>query len=97
MEWAVAQTLASVDYSHDSWWTTFCCGALNFQIVHHLLPSVSQYHYPAIAPIIMRVAARHGVKYNCLPNFYEAFYHHVAYLYKLGQSGTPIPLETSLQ
>lgn len=95
-EWAVAQTISSVDYSQRSPWTTFCCGALNFQIEHHLLPSVSQYHYPAIAPIVRRVCERHGVKYNCLPNFYTAFYLHVKYLYQLGQKGQSVPLQTSL-
>ena len=60
-EWAVAQVLSSVDYSQSSWWTTFCCGALNFQIEHHLLPSVSQYQYPAIAPIVKRICDKHKV------------------------------------
>lgn len=95
-EWAVAQTISSVDYSQNSPWTTFCCGALNFQIEHHLLPSVSQYHYPAIAPIVRRVCKKHGVKYNCLPNFYTAFYLHLKYLWTLGQKGESIPLQTSL-
>jgi len=94
--WAEAQVIASVDYSHDSWWTTFCCGALNYQTEHHLLPSVSQYHYPAIAPIVRQVCKKHGVRYNYLPNFYVAFYYHVLYLYKLGQEGKSVPLETSL-
>jgi hypothetical protein len=95
-EWAVAQTISSVDYSQNSPWTTFCCGALNFQIEHHLLPSVSQYHYPAIAPIVRKVCKKHGVKYNCLPNFYTALYLHLKYLYQLGQKGESMPLQTSL-
>lgn len=96
MEWAVAQVVSSVDYSHDSPWTTFCCGALNYQIEHHLLPTVSQYHYPAIAPIVRRLCGQYGIKYNYLPNFYVAFYHHLKYLYNLGQKGQMVPLETSL-
>lgn len=96
LEWAVAQVIASVDYSQSSPWTTFCCGALNFQIEHHLLPSVSQYHYPAVAPIIRRVCEKYKVKYNCLSNFYEAFYYHLQYLYKLGQKGENVALQLDL-
>lgn len=96
LEWAVAQTVSSVDYSRGDWWTTFCCGALNYQIEHHLLPSVSQYHYPAIAPIVQRICRRHGVRYNQLPDFYSAFYHHLCYLRILGKNGQFVPLEMSL-
>lgn len=95
-EWAIAQTLSSVDYSHTSWWTTFCCGALNYQIEHHLLPSVSQYHYPAIAPIVKKVCAKHNVRYNYFEDFYQAFYAHIHYLYVLGHDGKVVPLPTGL-
>mmetsp|Transcript_5546 Transcript_5546/g.5727 ORF Transcript_5546/g.5727 Transcript_5546/m.5727 type:complete len:478 (+) Transcript_5546:79-1512(+) len=86
-EWAVAQTVSSVNYSLGNWFTTFCCGALNYQIEHHLLPTVSQYHYPAIAPIVKEICRKHGVRYNELPNYYSAFYHHVKHLYNMGQKG----------
>lgn len=55
MEWAELQVISSVDYSHGNWLMTFLCGALNYQTVHHLFPSVSQYHYMDIAPIIKKV------------------------------------------
>ena len=87
LEWAVAQTVSSVNYSHHNFFTTFCCGALNYQIEHHLLPTVSQYYYPAIAPIVKRVCEEHGVRYNLLPDFYSALYHHLVLLYKMGQKG----------
>jgi fatty acid desaturase len=96
LEWAKAQAVASVDYSHNNWWTTFCCGALNYQIEHHLFPTVSQYHYPAIAPIVMQVCEKHNVRYNLLPDLPSALYHHLAHLYKLGQKGEAVELETRL-
>ena len=96
LEWAVAQTVASVDYSQGDWWTTFCCGALNYQIEHHLFPTVSQYHYPAIAPIVQEVCKKYDVRYNVLPDFYSALYHHLLHLYNLGQKGTAVELETRL-
>ena len=97
LEWAKAQTIASVDYSHNNWWTTFCCGALNYQIEHHLFPTVSQYYYPAIAPIVMEVCLKHNVRYNYLKDFPTAFAHHIAHLKKMGQRGEAVELEMSLQ
>jgi fatty acid desaturase len=50
--WAVVQVESSVDYGHNSWWTAWWSGALNYQIEHHLFPGISQYQYPAIAGIV---------------------------------------------
>jgi len=83
-EWAVSQVISSVDYAHGSFIPTFLSGALNYQTVHHLFPGVSQYHYPAIAPIVMEVCKKYKVPYNVLPSFKAALYAHVDYMYKLG-------------
>lgn len=62
-----------MDYAHGNALTTFLCGALNYQVTHHLFPTVSQYHYPAIAPIIQdvcrdfQVLAYRTTYHACLP------------------------------
>jgi len=86
-EWAVNQLRTSVDYGHGKWLTTFLCGALNYQSIHHLFPSVSQYHYPAIAPIIRSVCVKYNVPFNYLDNFTQAFLAHVKYLKDMGEQG----------
>jgi fatty acid desaturase len=86
-EWAVSQVRTGVNYALDSPVQTFLCGALNYQIEHHLLPCVSQYHYPAIAPIVQRVCKKYGVPYNNLPSYWAAWKAHVNHLYTLGQQG----------
>lgn len=63
-EWAVSQVETSVDYAHGSPVVAFLSGALNYQITHHLFPSVSQYHYPDIAPIVKKTCEEYGV--SCL-------------------------------
>jgi len=83
-EWAVVQILTSVDYGHDSFLQTFLSGALNYQSVHHLFPGVSQYHYPAIAPIVKEVCKKYNVPFNELPSFSDALSAHVNYLYEMG-------------
>lgn len=85
-EWARLQVETSVDYGHDSWLCTFWSGALNYQTVHHLFPSVSQYHYPQVAPIIMRICKKYGVQFNHLPTFQEAFSMHIRQLYHMGMA-----------
>lgn len=89
-EWAVNQLHTSVDYGHNCGLTAFFTGALNYQSVHHLFPSVSQYHYPAIAPLVMEVARKHGVRYNYLPDFWTAFKAHIQHLKDMGRQGREI-------
>jgi cytochrome b involved in lipid metabolism len=83
-EWAVIQVMTSVDYGHGSFLQTFLSGALNYQTIHHLFPGISQYHYPAIAPIVMEVCKKHGVPFNVLPSFKDAFWAHIMYMYNMG-------------
>jgi fatty acid desaturase len=84
-EWAKLQVKTTVDYAHGNWLTTFLCGALNYQTVHHLFPCVSQYHYPALSPIVARVAKKHKIKYNQLSGgFWKAFGLHYRHLVEMG-------------
>ncbi|KAJ9447426.1 Delta(5) fatty acid desaturase A [Diplonema papillatum] len=85
--WSVSQIKTSVDYSHGSWLMAWMCGALNYQTVHHLYPGISQYQYPAIAPIIRKKCAEHGIKYNHLPTFASAIWGHIAHLANMGRRG----------
>eukprot|EP01084_Bolivina_argentea_P250604 419957_1 len=82
-EWAKLQVETCVDYGHDSILCRFWSGSLNYQSVHHLFPSVSQYHYPKIAPIIRDVCIKHDVKFNHIATFYEAFSMHIEQLYDM--------------
>ncbi|KAJ3130004.1 hypothetical protein HK101_005158 [Irineochytrium annulatum] len=94
-EWAVNQVKTSVDYAQGDWMTTFLCGALNYQIEHHLFPSVSQYHYPAIAPIVREVCKKHNVPYNVLPSFSVAFSLHLRHLFVMGSQGPAVRVKAT--
>jgi len=83
-EWAVNQVMSSLDYAHGDPIATFFSGALNYQTVHHLFPGVSQYHYPAIAPIVLDVCKKYNVPYNVVSSFSEALALHLRYLYEMG-------------
>ncbi|CAD8150575.1 unnamed protein product [Paramecium pentaurelia] len=85
IEWAVLQIKSSVDYSHGNWLMTYLCGALNYQVIHHLFPGVSQYLYPEIAPIVLEVCKKYNLKYNLLPGFKEAWNGHFNHLKNMGK------------
>jgi len=82
--WAEEQVATTQDYGHGSLLTYLMTGGLNYQVVHHLLPGVSQFHYPAIQPIVAQCCKDHGVNYRCLPGVGDAVMSHLRHLHKLG-------------
>lgn len=88
-DWATMQIESSLDFSHGDKWTTFFCGALNYQAVHHLFPCVSQAYYPDIAPIVKEVAKKYGVRYNLTDSLYSGFKKHITRLELLGDENFP--------
>ena len=47
----------STNYSVGGALATWFSGGLNYQIEHHLFPSIAHPYYPHISPIIQQVAA----------------------------------------
>jgi fatty acid desaturase len=43
-----------------SWWMSY----LNFQIEHHLFPSMPQFRFPIISPRVKALFEKHGLKYD---------------------------------
>jgi acyl-lipid (8-3)-desaturase len=87
--WAEQQLATSADFCHDSLFWTHVSGGLNYQVVHHLFPGIIHTHYPAIAPIIKKHAAKAGLKYHVFPTFLSALGNHFAHLRTMGSLVTP--------
>jgi len=49
---------------HSSWWCNWWMAYLNFQIEHHLFPSMPQYRHPIVSPRVRAMFEKHGVKYD---------------------------------
>lgn len=47
-------------------WIGAWLGGLNWHLTHHLFPGHAHRHYAVLAPIVARVAARHGLSYRDL-------------------------------
>jgi fatty acid desaturase/predicted heme/steroid binding protein len=90
-DWAISQLRTTQDYSHGGKFATFMTGALNYQVVHHLFPTVSQTYLPEIAPIVIKTCKEFGVDYKVLPHFGSALYSHVDYLRIMGQNPNAPP------
>lgn len=62
-EWAVSQVRSSINYAGGPI-VDFLCGALNFQIEHHLFPCMPQFRHQQIAPRVAALFKKHGITYD---------------------------------
>lgn len=88
-DWAEQQLMTCSDLGVGlGFLQSWCYLWLNYHTVHHLFPTTDMSRHPGIQGILLEVAAKHGVEYNC-PNFMEAFIQLVLNLYR------PLRLERS--
>ncbi len=72
---------------------TYFAGGLNHHTIHHLFPTVSQIHFPALTQILKDTAKEYQIPFKIYPTFWAAIKSHYSLLKKLGnqQSYTPEP------
>jgi linoleoyl-CoA desaturase len=97
-EWARHQVETTVDFAPRNPLLAWYLGGLNFQIEHHLFSRVCHTHYPAVAPIVREVCARHGVRYQAHGTLRSALASHARWLRQMGRPdtvGVPVPTRAS--
>ncbi|MGA0558827.1 fatty acid desaturase family protein [Larkinella sp. VNQ87] len=82
--WAIHQLESTANFS-GSRLVSWFIGGLNYQIEHHLFPSISHIHYPAIAPIVRATALEYGLPYHQKASLGQAVRSHIEQLKKLGR------------
>lgn len=82
--WAVHQVAATVDFARGDRLVSWLVGGLNFQIEHHLFPTLSHVNYPAIAGIVEQTCREYGVPYASNPTFGAAVASHFRWLRRMG-------------
>ncbi|XP_063145273.1 acyl-CoA (8-3)-desaturase-like [Candoia aspera] len=98
LDWVSAQLSATCNVDH-SWFNDWFTGHLNFQIEHHLFPTMPRHNFCKVAPLVKSLCAKHGVQYECKPmltafadilhSLKESGRHwQEAYLHELGEEGT---------
>jgi linoleoyl-CoA desaturase len=91
--WAVHEVETTVDFCPRNRFLTWVLGGLNYQIEHHLFPGVPHTHYPAIARIVRRNCAKHGIRYTAQPSLWVALRSHFLHLRRMGKLGLPPQIE----
>lgn len=82
--WLETQVRATLDFHAGSRLAGFFFGGFNAHLAHHLFPSVSHVHYPALTAIIREELVEAGLKYNS-SGFFPAVVSHLRHLKKAGQ------------
>ncbi len=87
--WAIHQMETTMNFATKNRFLTWYLGGLNFQVEHHLFPSICHIHYPAIAPIVKQTAQEFGIAYLEKRTFSEGIASHFRLLQKLGKLPSP--------
>jgi len=86
--WAVHQVQSSVDFARNNRLVSWLVGGLNFQIEHHLFPTLSHVNYPAISAIVEKTCREFGVHYTAHPTLGGAVASHFRWLRRMALPDT---------
>jgi linoleoyl-CoA desaturase len=75
LDWGEGQVRASGNFFPDSLFLDAFCGGMNYQIEHHLFPSMNSEYYPAIAPIVKQTAKEFNIPYRVTPSYFNILSH----------------------
>jgi linoleoyl-CoA desaturase len=90
-EWAIHEVETTANFAPTNLLARWCLGGLNFQIEHHLFPTISHVHYPAISAIVQKTCAEFALPYVSYPTVRSAIAVHYRFLKTLGSKPTPKP------
>lgn len=66
VDWVSTQLQATCNV-HQSAFNNWFSGHLNFQIEHHLFPTMPRHNYHKVAPLVQSLCAKYGIKYESKP------------------------------
>ena len=71
----------TADWCPGSYIANYLTGGLNHQVVHHLHPRISSYHYPRM---MYEIKKKYGSKYNRFDSFFDIIKSNYLYMRKMG-------------
>lgn len=80
------QMKTTANFSTKNKLVTWYTGGLNFQVEHHLFPTINHIHYPKIARIVRKTAEEFRLPYNEYRTTIAALKGHFAHLKHMGQA-----------
>jgi fatty acid desaturase len=84
--WTVHQLKTSSNFSTSSTFWTMMSGGLNYQIEHHLFPTINHEHLYKISPLVKEICKENNIPYNDLGEFTSIIYEHLSHMYKMSKS-----------
>mmetsp|Transcript_14355 Transcript_14355/g.30141 ORF Transcript_14355/g.30141 Transcript_14355/m.30141 type:complete len:500 (+) Transcript_14355:68-1567(+) len=73
------QIITAQNFGRDSAFCFYFSGGLNYQIEHHLFPTVNHCHLPALSPGVKKICKKYGVPYNSVSGYRQAIEEHFAH------------------
>lgn len=83
--WAVHQLNTTVNFARSSKFISWYVGGLNYQVEHHLFPSICHVHYPEISKIVELTTKEFGIPYLQNKTFLDAVRSHIKSLKRFGR------------
>lgn len=85
-DFGLHQVMTSHNYSIDTFWALHLSGGLNYQIEHHLFPSVHYKYYPSLSKIVRNELKKYKhIHYHTSKTFWIAVKRHYNALVTLGK------------
>jgi len=63
-DWVLGQMLATRDATTSNPFSEWLWGGMQYQLEHHLFPTMPRYRYPALVPKVKALCEAHGVEYR---------------------------------
>lgn len=84
--WAEHQLRTTMNFANGDPVFTWLVGGLNYQVEHHLFPTICHIHYPKISKIVEETAKEFKVPYLQRKTFVGALWSHQTMLWRLGRA-----------
>ncbi len=85
-DWGELQVRHSGNFAPQNWIYTYLSGGINYQIEHHLFPSVCSCHLPEISIIVQSVCRKHNIKYVSNPSLIGSYKSAIKNLYLINKT-----------
>lgn len=73
-DWGELQVRNSGNFATSNSWINNCFGGINYQIEHHLFPTISHVHFPEISKIVKKMCEEHSIPYTEHKTVYSALH-----------------------
>lgn len=84
-DWAVNQLLNTANFAPKARLLSWYVGGLNYQVEHHLFPTICHIHYRKISAIVKETATEFNLPYHSYKTFSKALVEHTKMLKNLGR------------